>query len=183
MGLLAQHEVDLVLSDIRMPHLGGVGLLAQVKSAHPGVPVVLMTAYTAEEQINEAIAGGVYTVLRKPFDIEAALPTFVRAAEQALVLVVDDDRADASRLTASLCRVGLLAEAAADAEAAARIVLSGKVNVCVMGLSQLSALRDLSPSISVIVATAETGDDLLRTVSAPGIFAVMKKPVDALALL
>jgi len=61
--LLDQVDVDLVLSDVVMPQLGGLALSEQVKTRHPQVRYLLMTGYSAD-----AVPGGFSEpVLRKPF--------------------------------------------------------------------------------------------------------------------
>ena len=58
--------MDVVLSDMRMPGLHGVDLLRRIKQARPDMPVVLMTAFTAEELVEDALAEGAFTVLPNP---------------------------------------------------------------------------------------------------------------------
>jgi DNA-binding NtrC family response regulator len=64
--LLGQQKFDLVLSDIRMPKATGVDVLLYAKQHHPGLPVVLMTAYAMEDQVRKAVSEGVFAVLKKP---------------------------------------------------------------------------------------------------------------------
>ncbi|UUX94904.1 ATP-binding protein [Aquabacterium sp. J223] len=69
---------DLLLSDVVMPgRLNGVGLAREVRTRHPGLPVLLMTGYTQELQA--AVREG-FAVLPKPFDAE----TLTRALGEAL---------------------------------------------------------------------------------------------------
>ena len=77
--LLDGGKFDLVLSDIRMPKATGVDVLLHVKEHHPGLPVVLMTAYAMEDQVRTAMSEGVFAVLKKPFDFSAAAAAIVRA--------------------------------------------------------------------------------------------------------
>jgi YesN/AraC family two-component response regulator len=48
-GLLAAREIDLVITDIKMPEMGGLQLLAHILRHHPRVPVMLMTAFGTPE--------------------------------------------------------------------------------------------------------------------------------------
>jgi DNA-binding NtrC family response regulator len=182
-ALLHHHEFDLVLSDIRMPHLDGLAVLAQVRGAHPSTPVVLMTAHTVEEQVDAAIAGGVYAVLRKPFDVADALPALTHAANRSVVLVVDDERADTAHLAEILRSAGVMAEVAADPETADGVARSGRVDVCVMGAEHVAALHDLSASIPIIVITSESGNRLIHYIADRAVFAVMRSPIEAKDLL
>jgi YesN/AraC family two-component response regulator len=69
MALIKQHNVDLVLSDIRMPVLDGIELLNQVKTFDPMIARVLLSGYSdielCEHAINDDIAA---IVLTKPWD-------------------------------------------------------------------------------------------------------------------
>jgi signal transduction histidine kinase len=67
--LMETEQVDVVLSDIRMPILDGLGLLKAVKAHHPGVDVVLMTAYQDMETAIEATRGRAYDYIKKPFNL------------------------------------------------------------------------------------------------------------------
>ncbi len=60
---------DLVLSDVSMPHLDGVGLCAALLEAYPALPVILMTGQ-APSVFPQGEIPGVPTVLRKPLDLQ-----------------------------------------------------------------------------------------------------------------
>lgn len=64
--LLATHPVDLVLSDIQMPVMSGLELLAEVRKSYPDLVVVMMTAYGSEEIAVEAMKLGANDYLTKP---------------------------------------------------------------------------------------------------------------------
>jgi DNA-binding NtrC family response regulator len=66
---LATHTgIDLVISDIRMPQMDGLELLARVKAMHPDLPVVLLTAHGSIDTAVEAMKLGAFDFLTKPFD-------------------------------------------------------------------------------------------------------------------
>ena len=67
------HEYGLVLMDIRMPLLDGVGALRQIKELCPGLPVIMMTAYTEAAEVEEALRQGARAVMYKPLDIPSLL--------------------------------------------------------------------------------------------------------------
>ncbi|WP_323017436.1 nitrogen regulation protein NR(I) [Castellaniella sp.] len=70
----------VLVSDVRMPGLDGFGVLAQVRTRLPDLPVILMTAYTDLETTVAAFSQGAFDYLAKPFDIQAAIDLIVRAA-------------------------------------------------------------------------------------------------------
>src|SRR5262249_5566343 len=121
---------DLVLSDIRMPGLGGVELFQQVKALRPGLPVVLMTAFALEDQIEEALSEGAFAVLSKPFDTEHVVRTLVRAVRRPVILVVGSH--DEAELTANgLAAIGLKARAAQDLDGSVAAIAEGEIDICV----------------------------------------------------
>ena len=74
-GLLraGRDECDVVLTDLRLPGLGGLELVRQLHEAQPRLPVVLMTAHGTIETAIEATKLGAYDYLQKPFEMPALL--------------------------------------------------------------------------------------------------------------
>jgi DNA-binding NtrC family response regulator len=70
---LAAQRHALVLSDMRMPAMSGTQLLATVRARHPGLPVVMMTAYGTVEDAVGAMKGGAREFLTKPFSPQEVL--------------------------------------------------------------------------------------------------------------
>ena len=71
---------DLVISDIHMPDLDGMGLLAELRVRHPDVPVILMTAYSTPEIAQGALNLGAVTVISKPFEMSDMTRLVVQVA-------------------------------------------------------------------------------------------------------
>jgi len=67
---LAESPADVMLTDVRMPEMGGVELTQRVKEAHPGVVVVVMTAFGSVQTAVEAMRAGATDYLSKPFKME-----------------------------------------------------------------------------------------------------------------
>src|SRR5882762_392498 len=78
-------EVPQVLvSDIRMPGGSGIELLTKVKEAHPGLPVIIMTAYSDLDSAVSAFQGGAFEYLPKPFDLNKAVELIRRALAESM---------------------------------------------------------------------------------------------------
>ena len=82
LGYLAACAFDVVVSDMRMPGLDGMTLLATIKREQPEIEVVLMTAYATVESAVAAMKVGAYDYLTKPFDPDEATLVIHRAAER-----------------------------------------------------------------------------------------------------
>ena len=80
-----QHEVPQVLvSDIRMPGGSGLELLQYVKAKHPGLPVIIITAFSDLDSAVAAFQGGAFEYLAKPFDLDKAVELIRRALDESL---------------------------------------------------------------------------------------------------
>lgn len=79
---LNQVVPDLIISDIRMPDVDGLELLAEVKASHPDLPVIVMTAHSDLESAVSSIKGGAYEYLPKPFAVEEVVSTVKKALFQ-----------------------------------------------------------------------------------------------------
>ena len=58
LDILTNNTVDLVITDIRMPHLSGMEILKYVKENQPETPVIVITAYGSIQQAVEALMAG-----------------------------------------------------------------------------------------------------------------------------
>ena len=75
---------QVLVSDIRMPGETGLELLQAVKAKHPGLPVIIITAFSDLDSAVAAFQGGAFEYLAKPFDIDKAVELIRRALEESL---------------------------------------------------------------------------------------------------
>jgi len=68
--LIQGQDVDLVLSDIRMPGMGGLSLLEKIKEIDSSLPVVMITAYASPENAVVAMKSGAFDYITKPFKVD-----------------------------------------------------------------------------------------------------------------
>ncbi|HSI61269.1 MAG TPA: sigma 54-interacting transcriptional regulator [Ideonella sp.] len=76
---LAVARPQLVLSDVQLPGMDGLALFDTIRTRHPSLPVILLTAHGTIPDAVEATSRGVFTYLAKPFDSKALLETIARA--------------------------------------------------------------------------------------------------------
>ncbi|MBP7666048.1 MAG: nitrogen regulation protein NR(I) [Burkholderiaceae bacterium] len=84
LAALDDDEPQVLVSDIRMPGGSGIDLLGKVKARLPGLPVIIMTAYSDLDSAVSAFQGGAFEYLPKPFDLTRAVELIRRAVEESL---------------------------------------------------------------------------------------------------
>lgn len=85
LAVLEMEHIDILLTDVIMPEMDGVTLNRLAKETHPHIFSVFMTAYSADDLIQQGIKDGVRTVLTKPVDIDFLL-SLITAAEAYYLL-------------------------------------------------------------------------------------------------
>lgn len=68
-----------IVTDIRMPNIDGLSLLAKIRSEHPTIPVIVMTAHSDLDSAVSSYQGGAFEYLPKPFDVDEAISLVKRA--------------------------------------------------------------------------------------------------------
>ena len=73
---------DMIISDIRMPRLGGIELLKKVKEQSPETPFILLTGYGTLETAQEAVRTGAFDYISKPYNVEDIRKVVAKAFEE-----------------------------------------------------------------------------------------------------
>ncbi len=82
----------VLVSDIRMPGGSGLDLLDKIKAKHPGLPVIIMTAFSDLDSAVSAFQGGAFEYLPKPFDLPRAVELIRRAVDESQREEVAEER-------------------------------------------------------------------------------------------
>ena len=81
---MAVHPPDLVISDVRLPGRDGLALFDEIRAAHPGLQVILLTAHGSIPDAVDATNRGVFDYISKPFDSRVLLEKIGRALEVSI---------------------------------------------------------------------------------------------------
>ncbi len=84
--IVLESDVDLVLTDMKMPGISGMELLETIKRRKPDIPVIMMTAYGTIEMAVEAMKKNAYDYITKPFKNEELKRTIKKAIENYTLL-------------------------------------------------------------------------------------------------
>ncbi len=66
--LLEEHHIDVLITDLRMPRVDGLGVLRHVQAKYPEIPVIIITAHGTVDTAVEALKMGAFDYVTKPFD-------------------------------------------------------------------------------------------------------------------
>jgi two-component system response regulator HydG len=175
---------DLVFMDIKMPGINGVQTFREIKKINPEAVVVMMTAYSVEDLIREALEEGAYAVVYKPFDIEKIVSIIESALQKTLILVVDDSFTDRETLKNILEERGYsVVTASSGGEALARlrekrfdiIFLDVKLPD-IDGVDFFEQVKTIDPEVAVIMMTGYSETELMQKVISHGAYTCIYKP-------
>ncbi len=85
LAAIEKQSVDVLITDIKMPQMDGLELLARIKTVKPETCVIVMTAYSSVDSAIEAMKKGAYDYIAKPFKIDELLLILERIAELRFV--------------------------------------------------------------------------------------------------
>ena len=182
--MVKSRRFDALISDMRMPLMTGAQLVHQVRRVDPGLPAVVVTAYTADGELEAARREGLLAVLPKPVPVARMIATLLHARRDGLIALVEDDAALADNLTEALRERGFTAVTARSVTETDRLgdvrPFTALVDLRVPGGTDGEAMRRLAarfPGLPMLAVTAYHLDPPMSTV------AVFSKPFDTRALL
>lgn len=82
-ALVRSKPFDIILTDVRMAKLDGIGALKSILAYNPALPVILMTAYSSVETAVDALRLGAYDYLTKPLDFDLLKTTLQEALDRS----------------------------------------------------------------------------------------------------
>ncbi len=80
--IIAQRDLDLVVTDLKMPGMDGLALLAEAKRLRPDTEIILMTGYASVGTAVQAMRDGAYDYISKPFEVEEMRALVEKALEK-----------------------------------------------------------------------------------------------------
>jgi two-component system, response regulator PdtaR len=90
---------DVLITDMKMPNMGGAKLVHELRRMDPGMPVIVITAYSGDEDLKIARAEGLLAILSKPPNLPRMRELLGMARRDGLVALVEDDEALSDNLS------------------------------------------------------------------------------------
>jgi len=185
-------DFDIAFMDVKLPGKNGVESFLEIRKLKPHVKVVMMTAYSVKQLLEEAVENGALGVLDKPFDMKSVLEMLNRIRPHG-ILIADDDRDFADNIKEMLEKNGYNVFVARDGREAVKRVQSDGIDVLILdirlpflnGLEVYLELKKSGHAVPTIIVTAYAKEevealDRIQTLSATGI---LTKPFDPKELL
>ena len=89
-SIFQKHDFDVAFMDVKLPGMNGVESFLEIHKSKPKAKVVMMTAYSVKQLLDEAVENGAWGVLHKPFDLEHVLEILNKIKSHG-ILIADDD--------------------------------------------------------------------------------------------
>ena len=191
--IFRDHDFDLAFMDVMMPGMNGVESFLEIRKMKPDAKVIMMTGYSVEQLLDQAIDSGAYGVLHKPVSIGEVLEALERVKSQGMVLVADDDPEFSENIKEVLQDEGYRVCMARTGRQALNAVLAGGIDILVLdlrlpvvsGLEVYLELQKRGRALPTVVVTGYSRQeakaiDTLSSLSSTGI---LTKPFDSKKLL
>lgn len=186
---IKERSFDVVLMDVKMPVMDGMQTFKEIKKISRSTVVIMMTAYSMDDLVHDALKEGAYGVLRKPLDIEQVIRRIeISKAGGSLTMIVDDDPNICTSLKDILEEKGYVVTTAKDGKEAISVAKERPEDIAIIdmqlpflnGLETFSELKKINSKIHAIIITAykEEMKDLVEQALAKGAYACIYKPFD-----
>ena len=192
--LVKENGFDLVLMDVKMPVMNGVETYKKIKEVAANTPVIMVTAYTVEDLIKEALQNGAYGSLRKPLDFDELFDLIDKATGKGtMILVADDDKNACANMREILSGRGYKVSVAYDGNMAIEKASKNNFDVMLLdmkmpelnGLETYLAIRQFRPKVVAIIITGyrQEMNKMIECAIQKGAYTCLEKPVDMDGLL
>ncbi len=194
--IFAQQDFDIALMDVMMPGMNGVESFIEIRKTKPDAKVIMMTGYSVEQLLQQAVDNGAVGVLQKPVAMVSVTEALENLEDRkGMVLVADDDPDFCEGIRAALETQNFNTCVAANGQEALDRVLAGGIDVLVLdvqmpvinGVEVYMELQKRGCTIPTVVVSGHGGENqavnALRDMAVTGILVKPFNPVELLATL
>ncbi len=188
-----ENRYDIAFMDVMMPGKNGVESFLEIKKLQPDAKVYMMTGYSVEQLLQQAIDHGAMGVLSKPISSAKLLAALQEVSPSGIVLIAEDDPDFGPELRQLIESTGMQCELVQNGRDALAKVMAGGVDILILdlkmplinGVEVYTELKRLGRSVKTIIITGNGAEyastfDAIKDVTITGI---LNKPFDPLSLL
>ncbi len=190
--IFQEQDFDLAFMDVKLPGKNGVESFLEIRRHKPEARVVMMTGFSMEQLLEEAVENGAYGVLRKPLDPEEVLRMIDRVSPRG-ILIADDDPAFVESVRDYLEGQGRQVFTAQNGQEAIERVCAGGIDILILdvrmpvldGLQAYIELKHSGHAVPTILVTAyaDTEMERVQTLCSRSAGLILRKPFDPRDLL
>ena len=184
---------DIAFMDVMMPGKNGVESFLEIKKLQPDAKVYMMTGYSVEQLLQQAIENGAMGVLSKPLSTAKVLAVLQDVSPAGIVLIAEDDPDFGPELKQLIESAGMQCELVQNGRDALAKVMAGGVDILILdlkmplidGVEVYVQLKAAGRTVKTIIITGNGAEyantfDAIKDVAITGI---LNKPFDPMSLL
>jgi DNA-binding NtrC family response regulator len=194
-AIRAYREVafDVAFMDVVMPGKNGVESFLEIKRMRPAARVYMMTGYSVEQLLKQAMTNGAMGVLSKPLDPARMLEVISEIGPEGIAIVAEDDPSFGSRLERIITESGRRCQLVTSGSDALRAAEAGGGSLLILDLkaplidgvdtyARIKTAGRAAPTI-IITAKGPAYDNTLDAIGDVAVTGILNKPFDPLDLL
>lgn len=187
-GIAAAEKTKFKIAfiDMKMPGINGIETFKEIKKTSPDTIIFFMTAFLAEDLLQEAAKLEIQAILYKPLDIDLILKVIKEDLTKTTILVVDDESAIRETLQGILESKGYKVAVAEDGHTA--IEMARKTHFDIMfidvvmpeidGFQTLEEIKKIDPKTKIVIMTGHNIESLVEKATSRGASTCIPKPID-----
>jgi CheY-like chemotaxis protein len=182
-----ERDFDVAFMDVKLPGMNGVESFMEIRKFKPDTKIVMMTGYSVEQLLDQAVENGAWGVLHKPLDMGKVIETIENLGGHG-ILIADDNPEFVESINELLTNKGYKVFKANNGKEAIECIESNGIDILILdlrmpvldGLGTYMELKKTGKAVPTIIVTAfadkETkAIETLRSLSVSGI---LRKPFD-----
>lgn len=184
---IKENDFDLTFMDVKLPGKNGVESFLDIRRIKPDTRVIMMTGYSVEKLLEQAMNNGAWGILHKPLDMDEVM-AMVKKAMPAGILIADDDPDFMNTLTDVLENSGFTVYKAKDGKEAISCLNEKDVDILILdlrmpilnGLETFLSLKEKGMDLPTIIVTAYADIEVntLEMLKEYCVNGILRKPFD-----
>jgi len=194
--IFKEKSPQIVITDLKMPEIGGIEVMHAVRKLSPDTQVILVTAFGETDTAIMALREGALDYIKKPLDLDILSVALGRAKEKIsefakvypypTLLLAEDDETTRTRLADVIETDGMKVYKAADGEEAVKLFQQNKIDIVLVdikmprkdGLQALRDMREITDDFEAIILTSYGDESSAIKAMRAGAINFLKKPID-----
>lgn len=188
-----QGDFDIAFMDIMMPGKNGVESFFEIRKMRPDAKVYMMTGFSVEQLVQQAIENGAMGVLSKPLDLQKVVAVVDEVKPEGVVLIAEDDPNFGPELADMIAQGGYACKLAVDGQEAMDCMSCDEIDILILdlklpvidGIEVYTRLKGSERTVPTIIITGQEDghSDTLQAIKDVKVTGILNKPFDPGVLL